>query len=60
LCPFAGGGHPKSGVLKTMSAAQRVRATAAGLHFRPIVDADLLFLAQLHASTRAEELAVTD
>jgi GNAT superfamily N-acetyltransferase len=37
-----------------------VRADAAGLTFRPIVDADLAFLARLYASTRQEELAVTD
>jgi ribosomal protein S18 acetylase RimI-like enzyme len=36
------------------------RAAAAGLTFRPITDADLPFLAQLYASTRMEELAVTD
>src|SRR3954447_13285854 len=43
-----------------MSAAQWTRAAAAGLHFRPITDADLPFLARLYASTRTEELAVTD
>ena len=37
-----------------------MRATAAGLTFRPITDADLPFLARLYASTRMEELAVTD
>ena len=36
------------------------RAAAAGLVFRPITDADLPFLARLYASTRMEELAVTD
>jgi GNAT superfamily N-acetyltransferase len=36
------------------------RAAAAGLAFRPIGDADLPFLARLYASTRMEELAVTD
>ena len=36
------------------------RAAAAGLTFRPITDADLPFLARLYASTRMEELAVTD
>ena len=36
------------------------RAAAAGLTFRPIADADLPFLARLYASTRMEELAVTD
>jgi GNAT superfamily N-acetyltransferase len=36
------------------------RAAAAGLAFRPIADADLPFLARLYASTRVEELAVTD
>jgi ribosomal protein S18 acetylase RimI-like enzyme len=36
------------------------RAAATGLVFRPIVDADLPFLARLYASTRMEELAVTD
>jgi ribosomal protein S18 acetylase RimI-like enzyme len=36
------------------------RAHEAGLTFRPIGDADLPFLAQVYASTRAEELAVTD
>jgi ribosomal protein S18 acetylase RimI-like enzyme len=35
------------------------RAAEAGLTFRPIADADLAFLAQLYASTRTEELAVT-
>ena len=35
------------------------RAAAAGLTFRPITDDDLPFLAQLYASTRAEELAIT-
>jgi len=34
-----------------------VRAAAAGLSFRPIVTADLPFLLQVYASTRAEELA---
>jgi ribosomal protein S18 acetylase RimI-like enzyme len=34
------------------------RAADAGLTFRRIADADLPFLAQLYASTRAEELAV--
>jgi len=43
-----------------MSAAQWRRAAAAGLTFRPIADADLPFLARLYASTRMEELAVTD
>jgi ribosomal protein S18 acetylase RimI-like enzyme len=42
-----------------MSVAQWTRAAAAGLHFRPITDADLPFLARLYASTRMEELAVT-
>jgi GNAT superfamily N-acetyltransferase len=36
------------------------RAVAAGLSFRPITDADLPFLAHVYASTRMEELAVTD
>jgi RimJ/RimL family protein N-acetyltransferase len=36
------------------------RAAAAGLTFRPIIEADLPFLARLYASTRAEELALTD
>jgi ribosomal protein S18 acetylase RimI-like enzyme len=35
------------------------RAAQAGLTFRPITDADLPFLFQVYASTRAEELAVT-
>ena len=43
-----------------MSAAQYLRSTAAGLRFRPIADSDLPFLARLYASTRMEELAVTD
>jgi GNAT superfamily N-acetyltransferase len=43
-----------------MSAVEWRRATTAGLSFRPIADADLLFLARLYASTRMEELAVTD
>ncbi|MEA2876330.1 MAG: hypothetical protein QOF14_1526 [Hyphomicrobiales bacterium] len=43
-----------------MSVAQWSRAAAAGLRFRPIADADLAFLARLYASTRMEELAVTD
>jgi ribosomal protein S18 acetylase RimI-like enzyme len=36
------------------------RAAQAGLTFRKITDADLPFLAQVYASIRAEELAVTD
>src|SRR5881227_3368314 len=36
------------------------RAAQAGLVFRPIANADLPFLARLYASTRTEELAVTD
>jgi ribosomal protein S18 acetylase RimI-like enzyme len=36
------------------------RAAEAGLRFRPVTDADLPFLARLYASTRMEELAVTD
>ena len=36
------------------------RATQAGLGFRPIADTDLPFLARVYASTRQEELAVTD
>ena len=36
------------------------RAADAGLGFRRITDDDLPFLAQVYASTRAEELAVTD
>jgi len=36
------------------------RAAAAGLTFRPITEADLPFLARLYASTRTEELALTD
>jgi GNAT superfamily N-acetyltransferase len=36
------------------------RAAAAGLRFRPITEADLPFLARLYASTRIEELSVTD
>jgi ribosomal protein S18 acetylase RimI-like enzyme len=36
------------------------RAAAAGLRFRPMEDADLPFLAHLYASTRWEELAVTN
>ncbi len=36
------------------------RAADAGLTFRRIADADLPFLARVYASTRAEELAVTD
>ena len=36
------------------------RAADAGLTFRRITDADLPFLARVYASTRAEELAVTD
>jgi ribosomal protein S18 acetylase RimI-like enzyme len=36
------------------------RAAQAGLTFRPITDADLPFLARLYASTRMEELSVTD
>ncbi|MGB6349056.1 MAG: GNAT family N-acetyltransferase [Pseudolabrys sp.] len=32
-------------------------ASAAGLTFRPVVDADLPFLALVYASTRADELA---
>jgi len=35
------------------------RAAQAGLAFRPTADADLPFLAELYASTRTEELAVT-
>lgn len=36
------------------------RAAAVGLVFRPITDTDLPFLARLYASTRMDELAVTD
>jgi ribosomal protein S18 acetylase RimI-like enzyme len=36
------------------------RAAQAGLTFRPITHADLPFLARVYASTRIEELAVTD
>ena len=36
------------------------RAAAAGLTFRPIIEADLPFLARLYASTRTEELSLTD
>lgn len=36
------------------------RAADVGLSFRPITDADLPFLARVYASTRAEELDVTD
>ena len=43
-----------------MSVAAWLRSTAAGLRFRPIAEADLPFLARLYASTRMEELAVTD
>ena len=35
------------------------RAVAAGLTFRPVTQADLPFLAQVYASTRREELALT-
>jgi ribosomal protein S18 acetylase RimI-like enzyme len=35
------------------------RAAEAGLEFRRITETDLPFLAQLYASTRADELAVT-
>ena len=35
------------------------RAAAAGLSFRRFTEADLPFLAQVYASTRTEELAVT-
>lgn len=40
-------------------AAGWMRATDAGLAFRPSTDADLAFLSQLYASTRLEELAAT-
>jgi ribosomal protein S18 acetylase RimI-like enzyme len=36
------------------------RAADAGLAFRRIAESDLPFLAQVYASTRAEELAATD
>jgi ribosomal protein S18 acetylase RimI-like enzyme len=36
------------------------RAAEAGLSFRRIADRDLPFLARVYASTRAEELALTD
>lgn len=36
------------------------RATSSGLGFRTLTEGDLPFLAQLYASTRADELAVTD
>src|ERR1700709_669972 len=36
------------------------RAAEAGLAFPPVADDALPFLARLYASTRAEELAVTD
>jgi ribosomal protein S18 acetylase RimI-like enzyme len=35
------------------------RAVGVGLSFRPAADADLGFLAQVYASTRVEELAIT-
>jgi ribosomal protein S18 acetylase RimI-like enzyme len=35
------------------------RAAETGMSFRPITDADLPFLAEVYASTRTEELAVT-
>lgn len=37
-----------------------VRAAGAGLTFQPFTNSDLPFLARLYASTRTEELAVTD
>ena len=37
-----------------------LRAAEAGLKFRRIADADLPFLAAVYASTRADELALTD
>src|SRR4051812_31936293 len=43
-----------------MNAAQWSRSAAAGLSFRRVADADLPFLARVYASTRTEELAVTD
>jgi ribosomal protein S18 acetylase RimI-like enzyme len=36
------------------------RAAQAGCRFRRLLDIDLPFVAQVYASTRAEELAVTD
>ncbi|TPN25644.1 GNAT family N-acetyltransferase [Mesorhizobium sp. B2-3-3] len=36
------------------------RSGQAGLNFRPAEEADIPFLSRLYASTRAEELAVTD
>ncbi|MEO5758379.1 MAG: GNAT family N-acetyltransferase [Mesorhizobium sp.] len=36
------------------------RASVAGLSFRPTTEADKPFLSRLYASTRVEELAVTD
>ncbi|MDP1582532.1 MAG: GNAT family N-acetyltransferase [Bradyrhizobium sp.] len=36
------------------------RAAGSGLGFRTLTESDLPFLAQVYASTRAEELAVTD
>jgi GNAT superfamily N-acetyltransferase len=44
----------------TECASRWARAAAAGLTFRPITDSDLPFLARLYASTRMEELSVTD
>jgi len=49
-------GHDEAG----LPAFGWLRAATAGLTFRPITDADLPFLARLYASTRTEELAVTD
>ena len=43
-----------------MSDSHYPRSAAAGLRFRPMTEADLPFLARLYASTRWEELAVTD
>lgn len=34
-------------------------AAAAGISYRPMTDADLAFVAELYASTRREEIAVT-
>ena len=41
-----------------LAGAEWRRASEAGLKFRPVADSDLPFLAQVYASTRAEEIAV--
>lgn len=48
---------PKPEPTQQSDATRFAAAAARGLSVRPVIDADLAFLARLYASTRAEELA---